>query len=283
MALETAQAAKQTLVPVWIVESDNPALARMTRRPVLIAIDELDMTMRGQVVDLKMTHAILRPDAQFYLCKSVYLEIAFRFETTRYTLSGTSQRSLADQTFRIDFDTVARKTVAGLGDRLKAGGLLEQAGSEPAQPAPASEEKPAAAQADEHSPETEVAVGRRVRHEGPPNGLERRIHPRFDVETYVRLSLVEEGRRMECVMIDLSQTGCRLYFEHPHTLRRGLHVEVQFIGDGLPLRLAAVVQVCDYAQVVGLRFINVGTRMQERIEWLISEVSQGRAIAPGRL
>jgi hypothetical protein len=282
MALLVPQSMKQTLVPIWIVESDNPALARMTRRPVLIAIDELDLTMRGQAVDMTMTYAILRPESQFYLCKCVYIEVSFRFEATRYTLSGTAQRSLADQSFRIDFDSVARKTVAGLNERLQEAGLIEAGKPERTPSAPAPVEEPAEAEAKPPAAEQPVAeqpAGRRVRHDGPPDGIERRVCPRFDVETYTRLTLVDEGRRVDCIMIDLSQSGCRLYFEQPHGLACGLHVEVQFIGDGLPLRLAAVVQVCHHAQVVGLRFINVGTRMQERIEWLIGEVAAGRAIA----
>jgi hypothetical protein len=270
----------KTLVPVWIIDSDNPALARMTRRPVLIAIDELELTMRGQVVGMTMAHALLRPDGQFYLCKSVYVEISFRFEATRYTLAGTAQPSEADQGFRIDFDTVARKTIAGMGERLKMAGLLDPIGSDPKLQSAAVDVAPGDAEAVTKKPEpVDKSSGRMVRHDGPPHGVERRAHPRYDVDVYVRLLLVEEARRLECTMIDLSMGGCRLYFEQPHGLAKGQHVETQFIGDGLPLRLAAVVQVCEKPKVVGLRFVSVGARMQERLEWLISEVAAGRAIA----
>jgi hypothetical protein len=272
MTFLVPQPPMKTLVPVWIVDSDNPALARMTRRPVLIAIDELELTMRGQVVDMAVGHAILRPESQFYLCKDVYVEISFRFMATRYTLSGIAQRSSADQCFRMDFDSVARKTIQGMGEQLKLGGLIDNsdppATPEPETPPPA-EDKPA-----------ELPSGRQVYHDGPPDGVERRACPRYEVEAYVRLTLVEEARRVESFMIDLSLSGCRLYFKAPHGFTQGLQVEAQFIADGLPLRLAAVVQVCHFPQVVGLRFVNVGARMQERLEWLISEVSEGRAIAP---
>lgn len=277
MPLQVPEQPIKTLVPVWLVESDHPALARMARRPVLIAVDELDLTMRGQVVDMSTNHVLLRPEGQFYLCKSVYVEISFRFESTRYTLAGSAQPSAADQSFRMDFDTVARKTVASLNTHLQAAGLMD-----PDKPGSAMSSVVASAV---HEPEEEEEAApaeqptRGVRHEDPPDGVERRSYRRYEVETYVRLTLVQEARRMECTMIDLSQSGCRLYFEHPHGLERGLHVEVQFIGDGLPLRLAAIVQACHNPQVVGLRFINVGARMQERIEWLISEIAAGRAIA----
>jgi len=261
------------LIPVWLVGSDHPALAQMARRPVLIAVDELDLTMRGQVVDMSRTHAVLMPDSKFYLCKNVYIEISFRFEATRYTLAGSAVPGLSDHNFHMDFDTVSRKTIQGLDWKLQSAGLLN--GTPPPEVEPEQEEAVAPA----NEVVEKIPDGRRIRHEDPPDGIERRAHPRYEVEAYVRLTLVDEGRRLDCTMIDISLGGCRLFFNAPHELKQGLHVEVQFIGDGLPLRLAAVVQVCEYPQVVGLRYINVGARMQERLEWLVGEVAVGRTIA----
>lgn len=268
---------KNALVPIWIVNSNNAALAKMTKRPVVTVIDELELTLRGEVVDLTMSHAQVRPETQFYLCKSVYAEIAFRFEETQYTLSGEALPSAADQSFRIEFDTVARKTMHALGVRLSEAGLLEAQSAAPQ----ASEKTPKTA-APATKGEQHAARTPRARHDPPPDGVEQGRSQRFPIETAARLTLVNEGKRIDCTMIELGRCGCRLRFEAECALECGVHVEVQFVGDGLPLRLAAVVASRSHPHVTGLRFVNVGTRMQERLHGLLEEITRGQAIAAGR-
>jgi hypothetical protein len=273
MTIHFERPKKAGLVPFWLVTNANAALARMARRPVLVAIDELEMTMPGQVLDLSMTHATVQPAGVFYLCKSVYVECAFRYGEMLYSLSGTADPSTPDKSFRMEFDTVARKAMAELGVQLRDAGLIDSERAEKAK------ELTRPLEAERQERESWSFNPRKVRHDGPPGGVERRAHSRYDVETEVRLTLVEEGRRVECTMIDLSMSGCRLYFSRAESLELGAQVEVQFIGDGLPLRLAAVVQVVMHLQSAGLRFVNVPERMKERLEDLIQEITAGRAIA----
>ena len=264
------QPATPILIPAWVVDRDNPALARMAPRPVLVAIDDVAITLRAQVVDLTMTHAVLRPTGRFYLYRNIYTEISFRFEMTRYTLAGEAESSERDRTIRLNFDAVARLTLANLGKRLLAVGLMRDACEEPAA-GPGAEAEPG---------EAEPALlkshnyGRLVRNLGPPKGVERRRHPRFQVEVGVRLTLVDRANRIECSMLDLSLGGCRLYFESPHVLPKGARIELQFIGDGLPFRLPAVVQAVHHVQALGVRFSNAPRRMQERLEWLVDELAE---------
>lgn len=267
---------RAVLVPLWIVNPGNAALAKMSKRPVMVAIDELGKSFLGHVQELSATHATVVPEGCFYLCKSVYVEIAFRFEQTQYSLTGQAKPSTAERSFRMEFDTVARKTMSTLGVRLGAAGLIESG-------------KLPASEVEEESSSTKGKQGavlpgkavRWVRHESPPEGIERRQHHRYEVDTATRLTLVDGETRIDCTMIELSLGGCRLFFSEPCTLACGTNVEVQFVGDGLPLRLAAVIQVRSHDQVAGLRFVNVVPRMRERLEGLTAEIALGHAASPG--
>lgn len=271
LQLDGTETKKAILVPLWIVNSGNAALSKMAQRPVMVAIDELGMCFRGEVQDLTTTHSLVVPEGCFYLCKSVYVEISFRFEDTRYTLTGEAMPSKTDQSFLMEFDTVARKLMNTLGARLGAAGLIE------ASKLPAEAEETAAeeekSETNREKTKTPVQKMRWVRHDPPPDGIERRLHQRYEVELATHLTLVEDGTRQECTMVELSVGGCRLLFPTACEIPCGTQVEVQFIGDGLPLRLAAVVQVRSHERLAGLRFVNMVPRMKERLEGFAQEIS----------
>lgn len=259
---------KQILVPLWLKDTDNPALARMARRPILIAIDELGMVLPGVAQEMTVSRARVLPDSLLYLPKSLYVEIMFRFDKTIYTLSGTSSSSCRDNSFWLKFDTVARKTMSVLNGRLEACGLLEAGEREPAREATAAPQ----------SARMQASGSTRKRSGAWPMACERRAHRRYGMEAEARLTVMQNGQLVDCEMVDLSLSGCRLHRVAGCELECGTQVEVQFIGNGFPLRLAAVVQVRIDKQTAGLRFVHVSERMRDRLGELIGEIAGGLVV-----
>jgi hypothetical protein len=258
------------LVPLWLLDTDNPALAKMAKRPVNVDIDELGVSLSGELKELSLTHARVMPDRSFFLCGCVYVEIRFRYLDTVYTLSGQAAPSLPDHSFVFDFDSVARKLMGDLSKQLGALGLLDP-----------SREPPRTAVAGLPTPEQEHGqqltprqLARRVRHSPPPGGNERRCNHRYDMDTGAHVTLVRDARAVECRMVDISRSGCRLYFEEPSGIKPGTMVEVQFTENGFPLRLAAVVQVRTNEFSAGLRFVRNSERMVERLDSLLRELAE---------
>lgn len=260
----------RNLVPMWLLDTDNPALAKMARRPVGVDIDELGTSMGGELLELSLTHARVLPERTFYLCRSVYVEIRFRYRETVYTLSGQAHPSLPDHTFIFDFDSVARKLMGDLSKQLGALGILSPSRELPSAVAPAvpqAKERPSQCL-------TPREVARWPRHLPPPGGIERRACHRYDLDTEAHLTLVRDVRSVECLIVDLSHSGCRLYFEDELALEAGTLVEVQFTENGFPLRMAGLVQARANEFSAGLRFARNSQRMTERLDSLLWEMAE---------
>ncbi|WP_420238439.1 PilZ domain-containing protein [Telmatobacter bradus] len=249
------------------------ALSKMAKRPVLVNIDELGRQLNGQVTEMTATYARVRPSAFFYLCNSVYAEISFRYEDVIYMLSGTSEPTGRDNTFKIEFDSVARKTMGTLGKALGAAGLMdEEKKSLIYTPSPLGIEDVSNLLPKGDEKALLKRLARKIRRELPPGGIDRRACCRYEVESEVRLTFIRECKLQQCLMIDLSLTGCRLFFEDPCPVPLGTQVEIQFLENGYPLRLAASVQVVANPHTLGLKFSNNSLRMKERLACLIEEL-----------
>lgn len=259
-------------LPKWSLNKTTGMYA--AERPVIIHVDALDASLRGQIVELGRNHAVVRPDSFFYLCKSQYAEISFSCEETVYTLAGQMNSSDVDQTLRIEFDMVARRAVQMLGQTM--GGRWK---SDPGhRPLLTEIEADAALVPEENTPPAVLPEGKKatqkLRKGHPPEGVERRQSRRYKTSTPTRITLVGLGEVRDCLMLDLSLGGCKLSFDLACGIMAGSRVEVQFLEQGLPLRLAATVQVCADDDVLGLQFMNVSARMQERLQGLIKEISE---------
>lgn len=278
MANAESYQSANALIPCWLINDTSAALARMARRPVLLYIDELNVSMRGQVTELSCAHAVVQPESLYYLCKKVYVEIRFRYEDTVYMLAGQAHATGSERAIRFDFDAVARRMMQILGNKLASSGLMDVRELQPAEEAAPQEgeaEKQAAAPA-----EKKPRPASRVRHEPPPGGMERRKHKRYDTCTPARISLVSEGEEQTAdsktytsVMIDVSLGGCRLYFEDEDCpLEKNARIEVHILDYGFPLRLPAVVQVREVEKMMGVRFVSLSPRVSERLQALLSDL-----------
>lgn len=257
-----------SLVPMWIQQSGIAILDRMPRRPVLIEVDALGTVLHGQVIELSMCTARVRPDDPLFLWKNVKVAVRFRYSDVVYALEGTASTTHADESFTFDFDRVSRQRMEILHAQLKTGGYLcsdeEEMASSPCE----EEEAPEAAR-----PKTKQELC--AVHHGPaPEGQERRVHDRHTLLVTGTVQRVSHSSILKCQVLEVSLGGCRIYTDHPNTLTLGDQVEVQFVGCGFPFRLAARVQFVLEAHVAGLKFLHMSMRTSERLLDLVRELRE---------
>ncbi|MGA2887829.1 MAG: PilZ domain-containing protein [Terracidiphilus sp.] len=263
----------EALVPIWVEKSGISVLDKLAQRPVLIEVEKLGKVMRGQMLQLTMSGATVLPDDSFLLLKSVHAKVSFRYSDVVYVLSGMTVESEADLRFSFKFDSVTRKSFAIMGKNLGEAGLLDAAdvkqmyaSRDTGAPDP---------EANSASPATQTKiVARLVRHEKPPGGRERRVHHRHDMDVGAKLAIVNSDSILNSSVMELSFGGCRVYTDLPNNIQLETLVEVQFVECGLPLRLAAKVQVKNGAHVLGLMYLNMSSRMRERLNHLIREIGE---------
>ena len=68
--------------------------------------------------------------------------------------------------------------------------------------------------------------------------------------------------------------GCRVHTELPSTIELGTQVEVQFVSCGYPLRMPAKIQSKHGDHILGLKYLEMSTRIRERLKSLIWEVAE---------
>jgi len=114
----------------------------------------------------------------------------------------------------------------------------------------------------------------------PALGIECRESPRLPVNDDAKLTLIGQDSSVPCTVLDLSQGGCRLRAKQRLKVRPRIPVEVTFKIRGLPMLLCGVIQWTDYADMFGIRFVDVSSRRKEMLAELIGEIE---AIHAGEL
>lgn len=109
----------------------------------------------------------------------------------------------------------------------------------------------------------------------PDNALdrERRAAPRYGCAGEAELFIPGCGLQYRGRIADLSRAGC--FMETECRLERGTCAEIVMNVEGVPLRLAAHLQV-RRANGVGFRFSQLTARKLEQIECLIAELRRER-------
>ena len=258
---------KAALIPIWIEKNCPASLKKLAARPVLIEVEALGATLSGQMIKLMQCGARVLPDEPILLRANMRVKVSFRVANTEYALSGITQANDLDDTIRFEFDCVTRRQMAILSEYLKEAGLL-QAG-EATTPAP---EEPTEKEKSEAKAKLTKAELRRVRREPPPGGIERRVHDRHELEAIATLMIVDKGIVIKCLLLEISLSGCRVFTDFPSHIEQDTPVEVDFVGRGYPLRIAATVKVKTDEYVLGLHFERMSSRSQERLRSLLHEL-----------
>jgi hypothetical protein len=267
----------------------------MSARPVLIELESLGKTIYGEVAQLTMTGATIQPTDPLILWGNVRLRVRFGFADTTYTLTGLSKESNPDHSFSFTFDTVTRQQMTVYGAALRQTGVLE-AGAPESAPAPngpalnsgtVAKNAPAAAAvtgaaSKGKQPAAEpIDPSRIVRHQGPPEGKERRTSHRYDLEVDAALTVVNTPGTQPAKVIEIGAGGCRVFTPKPNQIQPGTAVEVNMAGLNFPLRLSAMVLHKQSDQVLGLQFHELSHRIQGRLVNFINELRQGQSEESG--
>jgi c-di-GMP-binding flagellar brake protein YcgR len=109
-----------------------------------------------------------------------------------------------------------------------------------------------------------------------PARHERRAQSRRPVDTSAVICLINAGSRLRGRILDLSLGGCRIRTIERFPVGIYTRVEVEFRLEGLPFRLAGVIQaVHDLDRFnVGIRFLDVSDRKRGQVERLMEEIEE---------
>jgi hypothetical protein len=241
----------EALVPIWTEPGDRAYQDETSDRPVLIVVETLGASIRGQLMDLAPTKALVLPTDPFLVCSHVRVTLRFRSRDVVYTLTGLTEPSETDASFYLIFDAVTR---------MKVEAFVESA-------AKSLRETPPAAPKRRSKEEQRV-----VRQVAPPSGSERRAHPRLRLQANAGMTVLATGIVLRCHVLEVSIGGCRLFSESQIVVEQDELVEVEFAGRGYPLRLAAKTRLKPDQNVIGLEFVNASARTRVRLQELIAEL-----------
>lgn len=103
-------------------------------------------------------------------------------------------------------------------------------------------------------------------------GRERRAQARESVDTAAVIYLVKGGSRFDGRILDLSLGGCCIRIGERFPLGIYTRVEVEFRLEGLPFRLAGVIQTLRDRYTVGIHFVDMSPRKQLQVSELMAEI-----------
>jgi c-di-GMP-binding flagellar brake protein YcgR len=249
------------LVPLWPGECGSAGALWNLERPVLISIESLGTLARGQMLEMSPERARVQPDDPLFLFKKVRTNVRFRFADVVYSLNGTAITCDTDNCFDFDFDEVTRRDMA----MLRALGIAAH-----------DQEEELTADLVRHMlpvrRKRSKSEQRIVLNEAPPGGVERRQNRREELETQATLLVIDRGHNWRCTLLEISASGCRLFSDKPFDLEQNMRVEVEFIGLGIPFRLAAEIKLKEEEHLVGLHFTNMSIRCRQRLIELMGDL-----------
>jgi len=112
---------------------------------------------------------------------------------------------------------------------------------------------------------------------------ERRSHPRYPVDTRATVFFIDVRAKVQGRILDVSVGGCRIRTDGRFPVGIYRRVETEFKMEGLPFRLAGVVQALHDSFSVGIRFLDLSPRKRAQLAMLIEEIrnkNTGTSTAP---
>ena len=109
-----------------------------------------------------------------------------------------------------------------------------------------------------------------------PNGTgrERRGCTRHVVDSAASVFLLDLRIRIPGRIVDVSLGGCRIRSQERFPVGIDRRVEVEFTLDGLPFRLAGVVQALHDPRTIGIRLLDLSERKREQLAALMAELEE---------
>jgi c-di-GMP-binding flagellar brake protein YcgR len=103
-------------------------------------------------------------------------------------------------------------------------------------------------------------------------GQDRRIMPRCPVDEEAALLLVGRGNRMQCRIVELSLTGCRMSIRERLLAGSGTRVEATFKVQGIAFRFGGEIEWADDENLVGIRFVDLILRRRDELIEVLCEL-----------
>ena len=103
---------------------------------------------------------------------------------------------------------------------------------------------------------------------------DRRKALRYEVDDSAAILLVRVGSTLRGRILDLSSGGCRIRTNDRFSVGIYTFVEIEFIHEGMPFRLAGVIQAVHDRTIVGIRFLDVSERKGRQLEELIQDLAE---------
>jgi len=101
---------------------------------------------------------------------------------------------------------------------------------------------------------------------GRPIGRDRREQARHSVDTGATVLFIDVRAQISGRILDLSMCGCRIRTNDRFPVGIYRRVETEFKLDGMPFRLAGVVQSLHDKFTVGIRFLDMSPRKREQLQ-----------------
>jgi len=104
------------------------------------------------------------------------------------------------------------------------------------------------------------------------HGVERRIMPRCALDEEAALLLVGRGARLQCRIVELSMTGCRMSTRERLPSAGELRVEASFRARGIAFRFGGVIEWMDGSGLIGIRFVELIPRRRDELIEVLREL-----------
>ncbi len=271
------------LTSAWNGRERRKSKRQAANQPVRILLPGREITIHGQLLDLSEEGCCVDPLEPFLVWNELRVEIRFEAYQTQFRLAGVTRGNRGGKSFGIEFDSMTAERLEELKQLLPANACPESsikaqvAFVEPEQTAPivSTEANTGDTQSQTKKRTSKVAkLTGLVRNEPPPGGKERRVHSRYIVEAQAVLLIVKSGEAMPGYILEMSESGCRVYLDGAFEKEVGTNVEVSFSVHGIPVRVAGVSQVVIDPHTVGIRFQELSGRKQKQLLELIAEIRE---------
>ncbi len=244
--------------------------------------------LRGRLTELSLEGCRLRADRHWALAAPASIEVMFKLNGIDFRLGGTMQWADARQMAGIQFSAMAprrRDFLMELLSELEAEEAPKaEVASEPGAAEPAADDKSGKpdgaepegapivlkpAESPVPAPQKPAAVGTPS---APASRRERRTQSRHLVDSRATIFFVEVRAEIAGRILDVSLGGCRIRTDERFPVGIYRRVETEFTVDGVPLRLAGVVQSVHDRFTVGIRFLDMSERKRTQLTELIEEM-----------
>lgn len=264
--------------------------------------------VHGRVLDLSLNGCRLRTLERFSEGTDVRVEVTFRVNGIAFRLFGLTQwtnqwnvvgirfievpdrrlRDLAEVVGEVEAEAAARTEMQAL-DELSAELSAEPHGAEVAtvdQAAESGEEQAPELSPDEspdqarihavsnHHTSAEILENSASHPFAGFGNRDRRVVSRQAVDTSAAICPIPGGSRQDGLILELSLSGCRIRTDARFPAGIYARVEVEFHVEGVPFRLAGVIQFVEEKRLVGVKFLDMSERKKTQLAQLIGEIEE---------